>query len=208
MENIESIKNVLERSEKMLTDSSCNGGHHAETAPESENNKQTFWRMILSDERAYLKSLTKRLKSLAEHVDNPFLQQSAQFSMDEMESMMKFFPFLCDLIGGDEDDDDSYYVGISGLSDVIDEIVDVAQIEATFLLRENRKPESDQIYDRSKFLRDRLQDLQSKRITDNPQDVYNQIKIVFTEMAKFEHFMLDSQKRFSVNYANVINYNY
>ncbi|XP_027196125.2 uncharacterized protein LOC113790631 [Dermatophagoides pteronyssinus] len=206
VELAESIKTALEKSETMLKQSPCNGHQKVETlVPESGNIRKTFWRMIMTDERAYLKSLEKRLKFSAEHLNNPFLHKSTEFLINDMELMMKFFPFLCDLINGDEDDDD---VGLSGLSDAIDELIEGAEIEANFLMHEDRRSESDQIYDRSKFLRDRLHDLQQKKLTDNPQDIYNALKNVFIEIAKFEHFVLDLQKHFSLNYANIDYYNY
>ncbi|KAH9412968.1 hypothetical protein DERP_015333 [Dermatophagoides pteronyssinus] len=204
----ESIKTTLKKSETMLKESPCNGHQKVETVPESGNIRNPFWKMIMSDERAYLKSLEKRLKYSAEHLNNPFLHKTTEFAINDMELMMKFFPFLCDLINGDEDDDNNYFVGLSGLSDAIDELVEGAEIEANFLMHENRRSESDQIYDRSKFLRDRLHDLQQKKLTDNPQDIYNALKNLFIEIAKFEHFVLDLQKHFSVNYANIDYYNY
>nr|XP_027196125.1 uncharacterized protein LOC113790631 [Dermatophagoides pteronyssinus] len=206
VELAESIKTALEKSETMLKESPCNGHNKVETlVPESGNIHNTFWKMIMTDERAYLKSLEKRLKFSAEHLNNPFLHKSTEFLINDMELMMKFFPFLCDLINGDEDDDD---VGLSGLSDSIDELIEGAEIEANFLMHEDRRSESDQIYDRSKFLRDRLHDLQTKKLSDNPQDIYNALKNLFIEIAKFEHFVLDLQKHFSVNYANIDYYNY
>ncbi|OTF81583.1 hypothetical protein BLA29_009204 [Euroglyphus maynei] len=125
-----------------------------------------------------------------------------------MESMLSFFEFLCDIIDGEEDDDDSYYVGLNGLNDVIEELGEAASFDQNILMREDKRYIFDQVSDRIKFLYDRVHDLQTKKITDNPQDVYNGLKIFFTEIAKFQHFVLDSQKHTSLNYADVSNFNY